>query len=446
MSSKRSTIFDSYLKAPATPIFGGSRHVLRPEYLPEVLPHREEQIQQIAAVLSVAFKGEQPHNLLIFGKTGTGKTAAIKYVGHEVRRWLRQERNLLKPARGPRATWELTDAATGAVRAAAAEEGVHFLYLNCKIIDTEYGILAALARLLKEPAPTEEVIPFTGWPMERVFEVLKERIEASGGVVVVVLDEIDQYVRKGGGNILYQLLHLNEELHKARLSLIGVSNDLCFTDSLEPRVRTRLGEEKLVFPPYDAAQLADILRARAALAFEPGVLGDGVIPLCAALAAQEHGDARRALHLLRMVGEIAEREEATLALETHVHQAAHKIESDVLTEVIRSLPLQSKLVLLAIVSGYEQVDLTTGQTYNLYHDLCGQTGVDPLTQRRITDLVAELDHLGIIQATLKSLGRGGGRTRMIRPNVSLLQTKQILAEDGALRTALGFRTRQTTLF
>src|SRR3990167_6468777 len=105
MSSKRSTIFDPFLNAPSTPIFRGSRHVLRPEYLPEELPHREEQIKQIAGVLSVAFKGEQPHNLLIFGKTGTGKTAAIKYVGHEVRRWLRHERNLLKPAGSARTTW-----------------------------------------------------------------------------------------------------------------------------------------------------------------------------------------------------------------------------------------------------------------------------------------------------------------------------------------------------
>ena len=446
-TGKRSTIFDSFLQTPAFPIFRDTRHVLRPEHLPERLPHREEEIAGIASVLSPAFKGEQPPNLLIFGKTGTGKTATIKFVGQEVEQWLRQQQALLPPGPGRGVAWEYSEEAVGAVRAAAGGPQVHFLYLNCKIIDTEYGILAALGKLLQGSAPEQESIPFTGWPMERVYQTLKDRVEAAGGITVVVLDEIDQYVRKGGKNVLYQLLHLNEELKGARLSLIGVSNDLSFTDSLEPRIRTRLGEEKMVFQPYDAAQLGDILQERATMAFESGVLAPGVISHVAALAAQEHGDARRALHLLRIVGEIAEREGAEGVEERHVHLAAHRIELDVLREVVRSLPKQHKVLLLGIIDGYEPgIEIPTGQVYGHYKGVCKLANLSPLTLRRITDLITELEQLGIIDAKLKSLGRGGGRTRMIRPRVSLLQTKQILAEDPDLRAIVGYRARQTTLF
>src|SRR5439155_404067 len=165
-------------------------------------------------------------------------------------------------------------------------------------------------------------------------------------LVTVALDEIDKLVQKNGDDILYQLLKINDDLSKARVSLIGISNELTFTEYLDPRVRSRLADEKMVFPPYNADELYDILAERSRLAFENGTATDGVTPL---------------------------------------------------------------------------------------------------TQRRVTDLISELDMLGLVHARVRSFGRGG-RTKEIQASVPLLEVKKVLEKDEILAEARGYRLKvQTTL-
>lgn len=221
------------------------------------------------------------------------------------------------------------------------------------------------------------------------------------------------------------------------MSVIGISNDLKFKEYLDPRVLSSLSEEEVVFPPYDANQLRDILTQRAEEAFYPGVLDEGVIPLCAALAAREHGDARKALDLLRVAGEIAEREGASKVTEKHVWKAQEKIEQDMMEEVIKTLPLQSKVLLYAIVLLDENGDLpaNTGDVYAVYRELCEYIDLEPLTQRRISDLINELDMLGIINAKVVSKGRYG-RTKEIRLNVTSYKIRNVLRYDYSIQPLL----------
>ena len=215
---------------------------------------------------------------------------------------------------------------------------------------------------------------------------------------------------------------------------MGISNDLQFTDFLDPRVKSSLGEEEIVFPPYDAGHLQDILDERASVAFEDGAIADGVIELCAAFAAQEHGDARRALDLLRTAGELAERSTTDAVAENHVRQAQQKIELDRVVEAVRTLPTQSKLVLLAIIkleTGGSDEPITTGEAYNTYDGFCDVVGVDTLTQRRVTDLISELDMLGIVTAVVVSKGRYG-RTKEISLSVPTKETTSVLLADSRL--------------
>src|SRR2546430_648999 len=165
----------------------------------------------------------------------------------------------------------------------------------------------------------------------------------------------------------------------------------------------------MVFPPYNADELYDILAERSRLAFENGTAADGVLHLIAALAAQEHGDARRALDLLRVSAELAERQGEEHITEEHVQRAKNKIELDTVIEAVKSLPTQSKLILLGILLNEEigNTKLTTGEVYTTYRDLSRKTGVTPLTQRRVTDLISELDMLGLVHARVRSFGRGG---------------------------------------
>ena len=407
------TIFQRYVSSKT--IFKGDKDVLRSSYIPDVLPHREEQINQLASILVTALEGQRPSNVLLFGKTGTGKTACMKYIGKEIER----------------ATTDLRK--------------VHFIYMNCEVIDTQYGVLQNIGNRFIENF--EEKIPFTGWSTERVYNILREKIDEDKRVIVIALDEIDQLVSKSGDDVLYHLCRINDDLKNAKVSVIGISNDLRFMEFLDPRVKSSLSEEKMVFPPYNAEQLKDILEQRCKVVFEDDVLEPSVIPLCAALAAQEHGDARRALDLLRVSAEIAERSHVPVVTESDVVKAKNKIELDCVTEAIRTLPVQSKLVMMGVLLNNERGDrkLTTGDLYETYKELCQCTSMAILTQRRITDLISELDMLGIIHARVKSFGRGG-RTKEIEPSVPVVEARTVLEEDEILSQLKNYKLRyQTTL-
>jgi cell division control protein 6 len=368
----------------------------------------------LAQILATALRGERPSNILIFGKTGTGKTAVVKYIENEFRK-------------------------------ADAARTVSYLYLNCEIVDTPYAVLQSIGNTFIENF--HQRIPFTGLSTDRVYNLLREKLDEEKRVVIIVLDEIDKIIAKNGDDLLYQLLKINDDLAKARVSLIGISNDLKFTEFLDPRVKSRLADEKVVFPPYNAEELYDILAERSQLAFDNGTASDSVLHLISALAAQEHGDARRALDLLRVSAELAERQGDDHIGDEHVQKAKNKIELDTVLEAVKSLPTQSKLILLCILLNEEigNTKLTTGEVYSTYRELCRKTGVTPLTQRRVTDLISELDMLGLVHARVRSFGRAG-RTKEIQASVPPLDVKKVLEKDDILAEARGYRLKvQTTL-
>ncbi|HLC31838.1 MAG TPA: orc1/cdc6 family replication initiation protein [Candidatus Nanoarchaeia archaeon] len=360
-----------------------NKSVLQSNYTPETIPHRDEQIEAVASILAPALRGEKVSNLFCYGKTGTGKTLSVQHVGN---RLLERVKSM-------------------------GQDYLQFLYLNCKmkkVADTEYRIIAELISELGGS------VPATGLPTDYVYSKFVDMIDSKKQTILLVLDEIDQAVKKISDNFIYTLTRMNSDLKRAQISIIGISNSLTFMDNLDPRVRSSLGEEELVFPPYNALQLQDILRERAEMAFKDGLLDDGVISKCAAYAAREHGDARRALDLLRVAGELAERSSHTKIRFEHIDEANQKIERDKMLDIIESEPKQFQLVLSSIMQlEKETKSIFTGDVYNIYQTICEKTKNEILTQRRVSDIIAEFDMLGIINARVISKGRQG-RTREIK--------------------------------
>jgi cell division control protein 6 len=387
-------IFEGYLRSPK--LFK-RRDVLDSSFVPENLPHRTEQIKQLGYILASVLRGAKPSNILCFGKTGTGKTAVSKYV-----------LNILgkkAPQHGLR---------------------IEVAYLNCNTVDTNYRVFSDLCSTLGIE------VPFTGLATDEVFTRFKQGLDQRDSLFIVVLDEIDSLIKKSGNETLYNLTRINSDLSRAKVSLIGISNDLKFKEYLDPRVLSSLSEEEIVFKPYEAPEITDILIERSKLAFQEGTLSEGVINMIAAIAAIEHGDARRAIDLLRVSAEIAEREGTEKINQTNVKKAQGAIERNTITEVISTLPLQSKMVILSIYFLENIVNnsgtVSTGDVYEEYARICKEMGMDSLTQRRVGDLINELDALGIISARVVSRGRHG-RTKEIRFSIPKSLLESTLKED-----------------
>ncbi len=392
------TFFEVFLRKDS--VFS-EKKVLQSAYVPEMILHRDEQQQQIANILAPALRGDKPSNIFVYGKTGTGKTLTILHTTQKLKEIAERENVPLK-----------------------------IVYINCKlkrVADTEYRLIAQLARELGKS------IPPTGLPTEEVYRVFFKALNKHRQNHIIILDEIDQLVSKTGDNALYSLTRINSEESGSQVSIIGISNDIMFVDSLDPRVRSSLSEEEVVFPPYNALHIQSILKHRAEIAFKKDAIENGVVEKCAAYAARDHGDARRALELLRVAGEVADRRSSPKVTITHIDEAEEKIDRDRVIDIVATQPKQYQLVLYSILSLHpsKTTNIFTGEVYEIYKTLCRKTNTSVLTQRRISDIISEFDMLGIVNAKVISKGRYG-RTREISieiPETTLPRIKNIL-EDG----------------
>jgi archaeal cell division control protein 6 len=394
-------VFDSFVKGAK--LFK-DREVMRHDYLPERLPHREDQIKLLGSTVAPVLRSERCSNIFIYGKTGTGKTAVAKYV-------------------------------LSHLESKAKEYGaqVKFCYINCRMTGSEYRVFAALSQSVGL------TIPFTGLSVGEVFDRFRTGLDQSHIIFIIVLDEVDALIKERGDAFMYELTRINETLRQSKVSIIGISNDLRLKEFLDPRVFSSLSEEELVFRPYDAGELRNILLERSKLAFQDGVLSESALSISSALAAAEHGDARRALDLLRVAGEVAERAGAKTVTEEHVRQAEKHIEHNRVIDALKNLTLHSKLVLLSVYH-LNKPSASTGDIYDVYNELCGEMGAGLLTQRRLGTLINELDTMGLVNARVVSMGRYG-RTKKIRLEISRGLIKDVFTTDNRFGELLKYEPK-----
>ena len=375
-----------------------NRKMLTRDYVPDKLFFREEETTTIAQTLSVALKGSRPSNLLLFGKPGTGKTAVVK--------------NVIKKFKEKSASLGIEITVT---------------FVNAKLANTAYKVLYEIAEEMSiNKLETRNQVYFTGLSLGEATNRILDFIKKRKLHVIFIIDEIDSLVDKNGDDILYNFTRANEEfLDSGFITLIGVSNSLTFKDKLDPRVRSSLSEEEIVFNPYKIVQLQKILKERVKLAFCENVVTDGAINLCAAIAGKDNGDARKAIDLLRVASEIAERDKVSRIDEKFIRLAQNKIEKDTNFEIVKNSTTHTKIVLLAITKSKNG---NTGEVYEIYSTYCKSIDNEPLTQRRITQIISELDQLGLVSSNIVNQGRYG-RSQKIRITIPINTLKESLKDD-----------------
>lgn len=343
-------------------------------FLPDYLPHREDQLRAIAKYWVEGLNNVTPTDITVYGKTGTGKTAVAKF-----------------------AMKQLNEAAKGKNLFIRTE------YIRCTDYTTEYQVIARLCQQLGYD------VPYRGWTKAEVINTFRNafRRNAYGKelILLVVLDEIDILLKNDGDGLLYTLTRT------PNVSILSISNYVDFKKFINSRVKSSLRDKEIVFPPYGAQQLIDILNERAVLAFKDDVIDSGVIELCSAMAAKEEGDARYALDLLRTAGELADEKDSNFVKKDYVKEAKDYIEHTKVTDIIMTLPAQQQRVLESILNLTRKKDeITSGLLYDEYKEV---SKGDQVSYRRIFDFINELEMLGLISTNIVSRGRGRGRTNII---------------------------------
>jgi cell division control protein 6 len=340
---------------------------------------RDSEIESVAAELRPIVRGDPPNNVMIYGKTGTGKSLVARHVSERARRAAKSQ-----------------DVAVGTV------------YVDCAQHNTQTRVARKITRSLNAPAQTKLDIPRAGIGSGEYYDYLWEILDVWYDTVIITLDEVD---RLDDDAILMQLSRARESgKADCHLGIIAISNKIEYRDRLNERVKSSLREEEFVFQPYDANQLREIMNHRRD-AFHDGVLTDDVIPLTAAFAAQEHGDARKAIEILRHAGELAERENIERVLDEHVRNAQEWAEVDRFEELLRGSTTQVKIILYALALLTEdnrEDEFSTSHIYNRYTHTATKLDTTVLSEHRVYELLREQAFLGVIESTRTGGGRGQG--------------------------------------
>ena len=366
------------------------RALLDPNYVVEEdrIVGRDEQLQEVTKMLRVALGDNRPPNLFLYGPSGTGKSLITKAVCHNISRICKSR-----------------DIEFGTIE------------VNCQDLDTLGIAVYELVQQAADAAGVPVEVPKHGVATKEKWDELYRIVNKHFDSVVFVLDELDMLVGRRDkqepafSRLLYQLSRAgaNDELN-AYISVVAISNDTKMMESVGSRAVSSFTPEDVHFDDYDANQLQAILRRRQD-AFHDDVVDDDVIPLAAAFAAQTHGDARKAIDLMRVAGELAEREGDTRVREKHVRTAQQKVEKNRVLEVVRGISTQKKLCLYATAAVASQTEGGTARSttgYRVYQYLTDAIDADQYHQETYVNKMKELTTYSLVDFERRSHGPSSG--------------------------------------
>uniref|UniRef100_A0A3Q4GEH5 Origin recognition complex subunit 1 n=1 Tax=Neolamprologus brichardi TaxID=32507 RepID=A0A3Q4GEH5_NEOBR len=351
--------------------------------VPESLPCREQEFQDIYSFVESKIIDNTGGCMYISGVPGTGKTATV----HEVIRCLQH--------------------------AADMDEipSFHFIEINgMKMTDPHQAYVQILQKLTGQKATPDHAAVL----LEKRFSNLAPRKET----IVLLVDELDLlWTRKQ--NVMYNLFDWPTRRH-ARLVVLTIANTMDLPERiLINRVASRLGLTRMSFQPYSFKQLQEIIMSRLnkLKAFE-----EDALQLASRKVAALSGDARRCLDICRRATEICEHSAADpssagLVGMSHVMEALNEMFSSAYITAIRCASTQEQLFLRAVIAEFRRLGLeeaTFQQVFVQHQALCRIEGLRPIG---VSEGLAVCQHLGACRLLLLEPSHLGVLQR-IRLNVS----------------------------
>lgn len=349
---------------------------------PSGFVHRTEQRNELIVELSPILLNSAVPGIFIYGTPGTGKTGLTFELMKELEKEAKKNAIKLKT-----------------------------VYLNCSENRTETTILMELLTNINPGGK----YPKMGWTRKKAVSEFQKVTNEIGGNILFALDEVDYALRETGDDILYRLSRINNKI-KANISTIIISNDIKVGDYIKPKTQSAFGRVKIIFSPYSAEELYDILKDRVKYAFKEDVVSEAALKKISELEAERGGDARKTLELLDNCAKIAlskKRDKITLDL---VEEADRNLEQDSTVKILTGLAKHQKILYLALLKGKTEM-MNGKQVYKNYLKECKSYHIESLTERRIRSFLVEFGELGLIETEVGWLKNLRKKSRKITLNL-----------------------------
>lgn len=382
-----------------------SKESLVPEFLPDKLPHREEQLRELANSFKhlITSPGSFSQKVLLVGSVGTGKTATARVFGRDFVRLARKKHVNLK-----------------------------YVHVNCHRNRTLYNVVLEIAKQLEVPLPSR------GLSVQEMYSAILSHLDEENAYVILTLDEFDYFASIAGSDSVYFLVRTYDEYsdYLKRLNFIFITRSTSSLSLLDSATESYLLKHIIRFKAYTSKELYDILSYRAKQAFYENVVDNEVIKFIADIEGVDkggRGNARFALELLLLAGEAAEKEGSLKITLEHVRKAFSIVSPEVslISETILYLPLHELLILWAIIRLLRETKapyVKIGDVEREYVMLCEMLSEKPRKHTQVYEYVMNLKRAGIIEAKTSSKGQRG-RTTLISVKYGPLSSLEKFVED-----------------
>ena len=360
-----------------------NEHALTEEWVPNELPEREDEVETIAnafnsttRTIDAETETMSPSSILVSGKAGQGKTAAARYVLNELEQTFNQ-----------------------------LDADLHTFEISLKDINTDYQAVGKVLAEIEE----DTMRPPTGYSLSALNNRMFERLNDLGGVVVFFFDEVDNL--GGNDDLLYQLSRGRDNGSlDAYVSVVGVSNDIQFSDRLSAKAQDSFHSKEVHFDPYNADELRSILDQRIDVAFKEGVVREAVPAKASAITAKDTGSARQAIRLLYESGDVACANGDDVVTIEHLEQAQEELEDVDVGSKITDLTLHDQMCLLglALLETADNTPARTKEIYSVYRTIAADREYEELTQRTIRKKLINLDTYNLTEVHKQRGGIKGG--------------------------------------